>query len=113
MAHELTHGKNRDTLIMTITETIVGAISMIPNMALFARTFDGNGNRYNPLGELGTILIALPPYAAMLIQMAISQTKEYSIDRLGVEICDRPLWLASALRKLDSSLKIIDTDTAE
>ena len=114
MAHELAHVKNRDTLTMTITATIAGAISMIANMALFAGMFGGHDNRDNPLGGLGTILVALlVPFAAMLVQMAISRTREYSADRLGAEICGRPLWLASALEKLDSSSKIIDNDTAE
>ena len=95
MAHELAHVKNRDTLIMTITATIAGAISMIANMTLFAGMFGGGGNRDNHLGELGTILVALlAPFAAMLVQMAISQTREYSADHLSAEICGRPLWLA-------------------
>ena len=87
---------------------------MIANMALFAGMFGGHDNRNNPLGGLGTILVALlVPFAAMLVQMAISRTREYSADRLGAEICGRPLWLASALEKLDSSSKIIDNNTAE
>jgi len=95
MAHELAHVKNRDTLIMTITATIAGAISMIANMALFAGMFGGGGNRDNHLGGLGTILVALlGPFAAMLVQMAIRQTREYSTDHLGAEIYGRPLWLA-------------------
>ena len=97
MAHELAHVKNRDTLTMTITATIAGAILMIANMALFAGMFGGHDNRDNPLGGLETILDALlVPFAAMLVQMAISRTREYSADRLGAEICGRPLWLASA-----------------
>ena len=88
MAHELAHVKNRDTLIMTITATIAGAISMIANMALFAGIFGGHDNCDNPLGGLGTILVTLlAPFAAMLVQMAISRTREYSADRLGAEIC--------------------------
>jgi len=114
MAHELAHVKDRDTLTMTITATIAGAILMIANMTLFAGMFGGHDNRDNPLGGLGTILVALlVPFAAMLVQMAISRTREYSTDRLDAEICGRPLWLASALEKLDSSSKIIDNDTAE
>jgi heat shock protein HtpX len=111
MAHELAHVKNRDTLIMTITATIAGAISMIANMALFAGIFGGHDN---PLGGLGTVLVTLlAPFAAMLVQMALSRTREYSADRLGAEICGRPLWLASALEKLESSSKTIDNVTAE
>ncbi|MEE8332867.1 MAG: M48 family metalloprotease, partial [Alphaproteobacteria bacterium] len=82
MAHELAHVRNRDTLIMTITATIAGAISMLANFALFF----GHGARNNPLGLIGTILIMiLAPMAAMLVQMAISRTREYAADRAGAE----------------------------
>jgi heat shock protein HtpX len=100
MAHELAHVKNRDTLTMTVTATIAGAISMLANFAMFAGMF--GGNRDNPLGGLGTILVALlAPIAAMLVQMAISRTREYAADKGGAEICGQPLWLASALRKIE------------
>ncbi len=96
MAHELAHVKNRDTLIMTVAATIAGAISMIANFALFF-----GGSRNNPLGIVGVILAAITaPIAAMLIQMAISRTREYSADRDGAAICGNPLWLASALDKI-------------
>ena len=99
MAHELAHIENRDTLTMTITATIAGAISMLGNFAFFF-----GGNRDNNNGGLGLIgmLVALivAPFAAMLVQMAISRTREYSADRRGAEICGNPLWLASALRKI-------------
>jgi heat shock protein HtpX len=99
MAHELAHVQNRDTLTMTLTATIAGAISMLANFAMFF----GGGNRENnnPLGFIG-ILIAMivAPFAAMLVQMAISRTREYSADRRGAEICGNPLWLSSALRKI-------------
>nr|WP_228073786.1 zinc metalloprotease HtpX [Kordiimonas pumila] len=98
MAHEMAHIKNRDTLTMTITATIAGAISMLANFALFF-----GGNRNNPLGIVGTILmVILAPLAAMLVQMAISRTREYAADKTGAEICGRPLALASALAKLHS-----------
>ena len=109
MAHELAHVKNRDTLIMTITATIAGAISMLANFALFF-----GGNRNNPLGLIGTIaLMILAPMAAMLVQMAISRSREYEADRIGAEICGRPLWLASALEKLDAGAQRIDNPVAE
>lgn len=99
MAHELAHIENRDTLTMTITATIAGAISMLGNFAFFF-----GGNRDNNNGGLGLIgmLVALivAPFAAMLVQMAISRTREYSADRRGAEICGNPIWLASALRKI-------------
>ncbi len=109
MAHELAHVKNRDTLIMTITATIAGALSMLANFALFF-----GGNRNNPMGIIGVILVMiLAPLAAMMVQMAISRTREYEADRIGAEICGQPLWLASALDKLEQSAKRIDNIKAE
>ncbi|MFC1673922.1 zinc metalloprotease HtpX [Pseudomonadota bacterium] len=111
MAHELAHVKNRDTLIMTITATIAGALSMLANFAMF---FGGGDNRNNPLGFVGVILVMiLAPIAAMLVQMAISRTREYEADRIGGEICGQPLWLASALDKLEQGAKRIDNMKAE
>ena len=76
MAHELAHVQNRDTLIMTVTATIAGAISMIANLAIFAGLFGDHENRVSPMGSIGKMLIALlPPLAAMLVQMAISRTR--------------------------------------
>src|SRR5882672_8464455 len=102
LAHELSHVKNRDTLIMTVTATIAGAISMLAN---FAFMFGGGSDRRNnPLGPLGAILIMIvAPIAAMLVQMAISRTREYEADRSGAQLSGRPLWLASALRRTCSS----------
>jgi heat shock protein HtpX len=98
MAHELAHIKNRDTLTMTIIATLAGAISMLANFALFF-----GGNRNNPLGIVGTILMMiLAPMAAMLVQMAISRTREFAADKMGAEISGKPLALASALAKLHS-----------
>lgn len=109
MAHELAHVRNRDTLIMTITATIAGAIGMLANFAFFF-----GGSRNNPLGLVGTILMMiLAPIAAMLVQMAISRSREYEADRIGAEICGRPLWLASALEKLERGARQIDNIAAE
>jgi heat shock protein HtpX len=109
MAHELAHIKNRDTLIMTVTATIAGAISMLANFALFF-----GGNRNNNLGIIGSImLMILAPFAAMLVQMAISRTREYSADKEGGEICGNPEWLASALQKLQKGAIAIENPTAE
>ena len=82
MAHELAHIKNRDTLIMTITATIAGAISMLAQFGMF---FGGNRENNNGgMGIIGTLaMVILAPIAAMLVQMAISRTREYSADRLG------------------------------
>jgi len=100
IAHELAHIKNRDTLIMTVTATIAGAISMLAQFGLF---FGGGDNRNNPLGIIGTIaLVILAPIAASLVQMAISRSREYEADRIGAEIAGQPLWLASALDRIQA-----------
>lgn len=95
MAHELAHVKNRDTLIMTMTATIAGAISMLANFGLF---FRGGDNRGNALAMILAVLVA--PFAAMIVQLAISRTREYGADRGGAEIHGDPRALASALAKL-------------
>ena len=111
MAHELAHIQNRDTLIMTITATLAGAISMLGNFAFF---FGGNRDNNNPLGFIGVLVaMIVAPLAAMLVQMAISRTREYSADRLGAEICGNPLWLASALDKIAGAAKRIRNPDAE
>jgi heat shock protein HtpX len=109
MAHELAHVRNRDTLIMTVTAVIAGAIGMLANFALFF-----GGNRNNPLGLVGTIaLMFLAPLAAAMVQMAISRTREYGADRGAAEISGNPLWLASALEKLERGARSIDNQAAE
>jgi heat shock protein HtpX len=111
MAHELGHIKNRDTLTMTITATIAGAVSMLANFAFF---FGGGRNSNNPLGVLGVLVAAIvAPVAAMLVQMAISRTREYSADRAGAEISGRPEALASALDKISNAAKRIPNLDAE
>ncbi|HEY0625636.1 MAG TPA: zinc metalloprotease HtpX [Allosphingosinicella sp.] len=96
MAHELAHVKNRDTLIMTMTATIAGAISFLANFGLF---FGGNSeNRGNMLAMLLAVFVA--PFAAMIVQLAISRTREYDADRGAAEISGNPRALASALAKL-------------
>jgi heat shock protein HtpX len=110
MAHELAHVRNRDTLIMTVTATIAGAISMLAN---FAFLFGGR-DRNNPLGPIGTIaMVIMAPLAAMLVQMAISRTREYSADRGGAEISGKPLALASALQRISGAAHQIENPTAE
>lgn len=109
MAHELAHIKNRDTLTMTITATLAGAISMLANFALFF-----GGNRNSSGGIIGTLAIMiLAPLAAMLVQMAISRTREYSADHTGSEICGNPDWLASALQKLERGARAHENIPAE
>ena len=98
IAHELAHIRSYDTLTMTITATIAGAISMLAQFGLF---FGGGNNRDNPLGMVGTLLMVfLAPVAAMLVQMAVSRTREYEADKDGAEIARDPLALASALSRI-------------
>jgi heat shock protein HtpX len=112
IAHELAHIKNRDTLTMTITATIAGAISMLAQFGLFF----GGGHRDNNsgLGVIGTIaMVILAPIAAMLVQMAISRTREYAADDLGARISGRPDALASALMKISGAAQQIENPSAE
>ncbi|MEP7452474.1 zinc metalloprotease HtpX [Phyllobacterium sp. SB3] len=111
MAHELAHVEHRDTLTMTITATLAGAISMLGNFAMF---FGGNRQNNNPLGFIGIIAaMVVAPFAAMIVQMAISRTREYAADRRGAQICGNPLWLASALNKIARGAKQIVNEDAE
>lgn len=99
MAHELAHVKNRDTLTMTVTATIAGAISSLANFAMF---FGGGDDRERPGGMIGALAIMiLAPAAAALVQMAISRSREYEADRVGAEIAGDPHALASALEKIE------------
>jgi len=102
MAHELAHVKNRDTLTMTITATIAGAIGALANFAFFF----GGGDRDRQGSMIGGLLLAiLGPIAAALVQMAISRTREYEADRVGSQIADDPEALASALQKIEAYAK--------
>ncbi len=112
LAHELAHVKNRDTLTMTVAATIAGAISTLANFGMF---FGGrrDGENSGP-GMIGTLLaVIVAPLAAMIIQMALSRTREYGADHDGAQICQRPLWLASALRKIDNAARQIPNEQAE
>lgn len=109
MAHELAHVKNRDTLTMTVTATVAGAISALANFALIF-----GGDRDRPGGALGTIaLMLLAPLAAGLVQMAISRSREYEADRVGAEIAGDPHALASALEKIEAHARRIVNPTAD
>jgi heat shock protein HtpX len=107
IAHELAHIKNRDTLIMTVTATIAGAISTFSQFFIFGRHREGT----NPIVTLATVILA--PLAAMIIQMAISRTREYDADRTGAEICGEPMALASALAKIEAGVAHIENPDAE
>ncbi|WP_407943138.1 zinc metalloprotease HtpX [Methylobacterium oxalidis] len=109
MAHELAHIKNRDTLTMTVSATLAGAIA---TLAQFGFLFGGRGDsRPNPLVMIGTTLLA--PIAAMIVQFAISRSREYAADREGGLICGNPLWLASALRRIEAGVAQVPSPSAE
>ncbi|MDR2880403.1 MAG: zinc metalloprotease HtpX [Azoarcus sp.] len=108
MAHELAHVKHRDILISTITATIAGAIA---TLARFGMVFGGRDNRGHPAAQILVMLLA--PMAAMLIQMAVSRTREFGADRGGAEISGDPDALADALLKIESYAKGIPLQTAE
>jgi heat shock protein HtpX len=112
IAHELAHVKNHDTLTMTITATIAGAISMLAQFGLFFG--GGNRNSNSGLGLIGTLaMVILAPIAAMLVQMAISRTREYGADDMGARISGQPLALASALARIDNAAHQIENQDAE
>ncbi len=105
MAHELAHVKSRDTLTMTITATLAGAIGFLGYFAMFF------GSRNNPIGAIAVAIFA--PMAAGLVQMAISRSREYEADRIGAEICGNPQWLASALEKIERGARRTVNEAAE
>lgn len=103
MAHELSHVQNRDILIGSIAATVAGAISYLAHMAQWAMIFGGgrDDEESNPLALIGMMILA--PLAAMLVQMAISRSREYQADAKGAQLSGYPQGLASALRKLESA----------
>jgi heat shock protein HtpX len=110
LAHELGHVKHRDTLTMTIVAVMAGAISMLANMAFFM----GGDRRNNPMGLVGMLVVTmLAPLAAVLVQAAISRSREFEADRAGAEITGRPLWLASALGQIERSARGIENYPAD
>jgi heat shock protein HtpX len=110
VAHELAHIRNRDTLIMTMTAGLAGAIGML---AQFGGLF-GRRDRNNPLDGVGVLLaIIVAPLAAMLVQMAISRSREYEADRLGAQIAGHPRGLANALQRLEAGRHAIVNQAAE
>jgi heat shock protein HtpX len=102
MAHELAHVQNRDILIGSIAATIAGAISYMAHMAQWAMIFGGRDDEdSNPVAMIAMMILA--PIAAMLVQMAISRSREYGADQTGAKLCGKPHSLANALRKLESA----------
>jgi heat shock protein HtpX len=115
ISHELAHIRNRDTLTMTVAATIGGAISMLAQYMQFGFLF-GGGQRddRSGFGWIGALLaIIVAPIAAMLVQMAVSRSREYQADRLGAMICGQPRWLASALAKIQNAASRIPNEEAE
>lgn len=111
LAHELGHVKHRDTLTMTITAVMAGAISMLANMAFF---MGGSRDREHPMGMVGMLLVTmLAPIAAMLVQAAISRSREFEADRAGAEITGRPMWLASALGQIERAAQRVPNFPAD
>jgi heat shock protein HtpX len=104
IGHELAHVKNRDTLVSTVVATIAGAIGILAAMARWGAILGGFGRDDDNGGIIGLLVMAIvAPIAAMMIQMAISRTREYKADRVGSEITHKPLPLASALKKLHTA----------
>ena len=114
MAHELAHVKNYDTLTMAVAATIGGAISMLAQYLQFGALFGGNRENSNGVGWIGALVaMIVAPMAAMMVQMAVSRSREYQADRLGGMICGNPMWLASALRKIEQYARGIRNEPAE
>lgn len=112
MAHELTHVKNRDILISTVSATIAGAISTLANFGMwFGMSNDNREGGGNPV--LAILVMIMAPIAAMLIQFAISRTREFGADRGGAEISGDPHALADALAKIDRYARGVPMETAE
>jgi heat shock protein HtpX len=115
MAHELAHIKNRDTLTMSVAATIGGAVSMFAQYLQLGMLFGGgrNGDR-GGVGMIGTLLaVIVAPLAAMLVQMAISRSREYQADRMGAMIAGNPFLLASALKKINAMARRVENRQAE
>ncbi len=115
IGHELAHIRHRDILISTIAATIAGAISYLAYMAQWAMIFGGRGDDEgeggSPIASLVMMIVA--PIAAMLIQMAISRSREYAADAGGAKIAGNPRYLASALKKLHTASQKIPLETAK
>lgn len=113
IAHELAHVRHRDILISSVAATVAAAIMMVARMAHFAALFGGYGGRderggSNPIALIATMIFA--PFAAMLIQMAISRSREFAADAGGAQIAGNPYGLAAALRKIDAISKRVPMD---
>jgi heat shock protein HtpX len=116
IAHELAHIKHRDMLTGTIVATLAGAISMLAQMAQWAMIFGGGSRRDDDEGGspiVAIVMMIVAPIAAMLVQMAISRTREYEADKGGASICGNPMSLANALLKLERGNQAIPMEAAK
>mgnify|MGYP000870221386 CR=1 FL=1 len=114
MAHELAHVKNRDMLTMTIAATLAGALGYLANFGFLFAGNRGEGEQRSPLAPIAMLLVMIVgPMAAMLVQMAISRTREYEADRMGAQICGKPRALASALNNISQSARVISMPQAD
>ena len=114
IAHELAHVKNRDTLTMAVAATIGGAVSMFAQYLQIGAIFGGRQSDRGGLGIFGTLAaMLLAPMAAMVVQMSISRSREYAADRMGAMLTGNPLWLASALKKINVKARQIVNQPAE
>jgi heat shock protein HtpX len=116
LAHEFGHVRNRDILISSVVAVIAGTITLIANVAQWGMMFGGYGggrdSRDQGGGIAGLLMIILAPIAALLIQLAVSRSREYQADRTGAEVSGDPLALASALRKLERATQVVPSQTA-
>src|SRR2546429_1696898 len=118
LAHEFGHVKNRDILISSVVAVLAGAITLLANIAQWGLMFGGYGSRderdQGAGGAIvGLLMIILAPIAALLIQLAVSRSREYQADRTGAEVSGDPLALASALRKLERASQVVPSQTAQ
>ena len=118
LAHEFGHVKNRDILISSVVAVLAGTITLIAQFAQWGMMFGGYGGRDNrDQGAggaiVGLLMIILAPIAALLIQLAVSRSREYQADKTGAEVSGDPMALASALRKLERANEVVPSQTAK
>lgn len=113
LAHELAHIKHRDTLTMTVTASLAGALSMLTNFMVFMGGTQSHNGERRAHPAVSLLVMILAPIAAALVQFAISRSREFEADRMGAEICGHPDWLADALETIDARAGETDNVVAE
>jgi heat shock protein HtpX len=115
LAHEFAHVRNRDILISTVIAVLAGAITLLAQIGQWSLFWGGGDeDNQNVLGLIGVLLfVILAPIAAVLIQLAVSRSREYEADHTGAEVSHDPLALASALRKLERATQVVPSQTAQ